>query len=159
LTSTDFLEIASADPFYANPQFNPNTVNSARYELPNGHDLIMNYIPATPGQQPTGYTYTSSYTTTTTEGQTATDMHSTSWSLDMNASVTFEKFYSASLAVGKSATYTTTNKNSSSITNGTSQGANFTIYGPAATDNYTGPTAIQVWKDNVYGTFMFFPEN
>jgi hypothetical protein len=159
LTSTDFLEIASADPFYANPQFNPNTANSARYELPNGQNLIMNYIPAAPGQQPTGYTYASSYSTTTTQGQTATDMHSTSWSVDVNASVNFLTIYSASLSVGKSATYTSTNKNSSSITSGTSQGANFTIYGPAATDNYTGPTAIQVWKDNIYGTFMFFPEN
>lgn len=159
LTSTDLLEIASADPFYANPQFNPNTANSARYELPNGQDLIMNYIPAAPGQQPTGYTYTSSYSTTTTQGQTATDTHSTSWSVDVNASANFLTYYSASLSVGKSATYTSTNKNSSSITSGTSQGANFTIYGPAATDNYTGPTAIQVWKDNVYGTFMFFPEN
>jgi hypothetical protein len=159
LTSADLLEIANADPFYANPQFNPNTANSARYERPNGQNLIMNYIPAAAGQQPTGYTYTSMYSSTTTLGQTATDMHSTSWSVDLNVSANFLTIYTASLAVGKTATYTTTNKNSSTITKGTSQGANFTIYGPAATDNYTGPTAMQVWKDNIYGTFMFFPEN
>jgi hypothetical protein len=159
LTSADFLAIASADPFYANPEFNPNTANSARYELPNGQDLIMDYIPAAPGEQPTGYTYTSSYSTTTTKGQTATDTHSTTWSMDLNTTGSFPMFYSMGLAVNESSTYTSTNKNSSSITSGTSQGANFTIYGPAATDNYTGPTAMQVWKDNVYGTFMFFPEN
>jgi hypothetical protein len=76
-------------PFYANPQFNPNTANSARYELPNGQDLILNYIPAASGQQPTGYTYTSAYMTTTSLGQTATDTHSTSWSVDVNASANF----------------------------------------------------------------------
>ena len=58
-----------------------------------------------------------------------------------------------------SQTYTTTNKNSSTVTSGTMQAANFSITGPASTDNYTGPTAMQVWKDNVYGTVMFFPEN
>jgi len=55
LTSTDLLAIANADPFYTNPNFNPNTDSSGRYDLPNGQDLIMNYIPAAPGQQPTGH--------------------------------------------------------------------------------------------------------
>lgn len=157
LTSTDMLEIAQADPFFSNPQFNPNTANSARYELPNGRNLIMNYIPAAPGAQPSTYTYTASYTTTSTQGQSATDTHSRSWSLD--ASATVDYYVKITAAMNYSATYTTTNKNSSTITSGTSQGASFSITGPASTDNYTGPTAIQVWKDNVYGTFMFFPEN
>jgi len=157
LTSTDLLAIAYADLFYANPQFNPNTDTSGRYERPNGQNIIMNYIPAASGQQPTGYTYTSTYSTTTALGQTATDTHSTTYSVDVNASGSFLGKYS--VAVNNSATYTSTNKSSSTITNGTNQGANFTIYGPVATDNYVGPTAIQVWKDNIYGTFMFFPEN
>jgi hypothetical protein len=157
LTSADMLEIAQADPFFSNPQFNPNTANSARYELPNGQNLIMNYIPAAPGAQPTTYTYTSSYSTTTTQGQSATDTHSRSWSLD--ASATYDYYVKITAAMNYSATYTTTNKNSSTITSATTQGASFSITGPATTDNYTGPTAMQVWKDNVYGTFMFFPEN
>ena len=53
--------------------------------------------------------------------------------------------------------WSTTNQWSQKVTNGTSQAASFTIYPPLASDNYTGPTAIQVWKDNVYGTFMFYP--
>ena len=157
LTSADMLEIAQADPFFSNPQFNPNTANSARYELPNGQNLIMNYIPAAPGAQPTTYPYTSSYSTTTTQGQSATDTHSRSWSLDASASVDY--YVKITAAMNYSQTYTTTNKSSSTVTSGTTQGANFSITGPASTDNYTGPTAIQVWKDNVYGTFMFFPEN
>jgi len=55
LTSADLLAIAHADPFYVNPSFNPNTDSSGRYDLPNGQDLIMNYIPTAPGQQPTGH--------------------------------------------------------------------------------------------------------
>jgi hypothetical protein len=55
--------------------------------------------------------------------------------------------------------FTTSNQSSTTITSNSTQSANFTIFPPVAADNYTGPTAIQVWKDNVYGTFMFFPEN
>jgi hypothetical protein len=38
------------------------------------------------------------------------------------------------------------------------QTANFSIVSPLPSDGYTGPTAIAVYKDNVYGTFMFYGE-
>jgi hypothetical protein len=56
-----------------------------------------------------------------------------------------------------STTFTYTNTWSSTVTSGTSQAANFTIYRPLSTDGYTGPINMQIWKDNVYGTFMFYP--
>lgn len=33
-----------------------------------------------------------------------------------------------------------------------------TIVDPVSSDNYTGPQQVQVWKDNLYGTFMFYPK-
>lgn len=57
-----------------------------------------------------------------------------------------------------STTFTTSNSASSTQSSSGTQSANFTIFPPVAADSYTGPTAIQVWKDNVYGTFMFYPE-
>lgn len=163
LTSTDYLQIAAADPFYGNPSFNPNTDTSHRFEFPESGnpaeptDLIFNYIPAPPGGQPTSQTYTSSYSSTTTSGQTSKDTHSTAYSVDSTGNVNF--FATLMVDLLTTATFTTSNQWSSTITSGATQSANFTIVPPLSTDNYTGPTAIQVWKDNVYGTFMFYPEN
>ena len=80
--------------------------------------------------------------------------------LDLNfgASINLVVFKAKfALDVKTSDTYTSTNKWSSSINGGAGQTASLSITGPAAADNYTGPTTIQVWKDNVYGTFMFYP--
>ncbi|MGA7155276.1 MAG: Ig-like domain-containing protein [Acidobacteriaceae bacterium] len=33
-----------------------------------------------------------------------------------------------------------------------------TIANPLSSDNYSGPQEVQVWKDNLYGTFMFYPK-
>jgi hypothetical protein len=157
LTSADFLAIAASDPFYVTPGFNPNTDTSGRYELPNGSDLILNYVPVPAGGQATAQTYTSSYTTTSAAGKSAQTTYSVGYSFEGNASASFVVGVGGKFSV--SSTYAYTNGYSSNITSGTSQGANFTIVPPLASDDYVGPTAIQVWKDNVYGTFMFFPEN
>jgi hypothetical protein len=156
LTSADLLAIAATDPFYGNPSFDPNTDTSHRYELPNGNDLIINYVPVPAGGQGTGQLYTSSYSTTSAAGQTATQEFTTSYAVAGDASGDFILTLGGVVTI--SGTYTYTNQSSSTLTSGSTQTANFTIYPPLASDNYTGPTAIQVWKDNIYGTFMFYPE-
>ena len=163
VTAADYQDILRADPFVANPSFNPNTDTSGRYELPEAGtpatptDLIFNYVPVPAGGQATGQTYTSSYTATSVAGQTAKDTHSVTYSFDTKASVTF--ILAVSTDSSEDDMYSYSNQTSHTITSGTSQSANFTIFPPLSTDDYTGPTAIQVWKDNVYGTFMFYPEN
>jgi hypothetical protein len=163
LTSVDLLAIAKADPFYLNPSFNPNTDTTHRYELPETGspatptDLIFNYIPVPPGGQPTGQTYASNYSSTSGSGQTAKDTHTVSYSIDATAGASF--FATLSTDFSTTTTYSSSNQWSKTATNGTTQTMNFTIYPPLSSDNYTGPTAIQVWKDNVYGTFLFYPEN
>jgi hypothetical protein len=162
LTSTELLAIARADPFANNPSFNPNTDTTHRYELPQSGsppvptDLIFNYVPVPSGGQATGQTYTSLYSSTSMTGQSAKDTNTVSYSIDGAASASF--IVAASAKVTSSSTYSYVNQWSSTVTAGTTQSANFTIYPPLSTDNYTGRTAIQVWKDNVYGTFMFYPE-
>jgi hypothetical protein len=162
LQTADFQLILQADPFVANPSFNPNTDTSHRFELPEladgtAVDLIFNYVPAPAGGQPTSQTFTSSYTGTSVEGQTAKDKYTVGYSLDGNVQGAF--FLSLKTMMAVSTSYTYTNQWSNTVTSGTTQSANFTIVPPLSTDDYTGPTAMQVWKDNVYGTFMFFPEN
>jgi len=58
-----------------------------------------------------------------------------------------------------SSSTTQVNKWSRTLNIGTGTTAALSITGPAFSDNYTGPTQMQVWRDNIYGTFMFFPVN
>jgi hypothetical protein len=53
-------------------------------------------------------------------------------------------------------TWTTSTRSSTTNTLSPGQKAAFSITGPAASDNYTGPTAIQIWRDNIYGSYMFY---
>jgi hypothetical protein len=163
LTTTDFLAIANADPFVTNPSFDPNSDTSGRYELPiSGSpprpvDLIINYIPEGAGGQSTGQTYASSYSATSMSGQSAKTTTSVGYSIDGSAAAAFVVGISAKIQVA--GTYVATNQWSNTVSSGTTQSANFTIYPPLSTDNYTGLTGMQIWKDNIYGTFMFFPVN
>jgi hypothetical protein len=51
-----------------------------------------------------------------------------------------------------------TNKWTSSKNNSVLQTEDHSIKNPLSTDNYTGPEQMQVWTDNLYGTFMFYPK-
>lgn len=162
LTAADYTNILAADPLAVNPSFDPNLDTSGRYErprsaaFPNGDTTPVNYIPAPPGAAALCFPYSFATTNTSAIGQGAKDSHSVGFSVDAKYSLGSSVGLSSDLKV--STTLTTTNSWSQTVTNGTSQSAAFQICGPLATDNYTGYTAMQVWKDNVYGTFMFFPE-
>jgi hypothetical protein len=51
-----------------------------------------------------------------------------------------------------------TNKWTSSKNNSVLQTEDLSIKNPLSTDSYTGPEQMQVWTDNLYGTFMFYPK-
>src|ERR1700722_10383028 len=116
LTTVDLLAIAETDPFYANPSYNPNTDSLHRFDLPNGQDLIINYVPEPAGGQPTGETYTSQYSTTSQAGQTATQTFTTSYAIEGTVNAAFVLALGGSVTV--SAQYMTTNEYSSTISSG-----------------------------------------
>ena len=149
LTPSDYATILAADPFVANPSFNPSTDATHRFDA---IGQTINYTPAGTGGQPLVTQYNSSYQTTSTSGKTATNSYSVSVSL-------FGSMPWGDFVKGKfnaSSTWKWTDMWGSSLTNSNTQSANFSITSPLPTDGYTGPTAITVWKDNVYGSFMFF---
>jgi hypothetical protein len=161
LTTANFQDILLAHPFAFNPGYNPNTDPSRRYELPlSGNpplpaNVLINYTPVPAGGQPTGQTYSANYSSTSTAGKGAKHTNDTTFTVEASESFIFAAKLTAKMtSITK---WSTTNQWSQTVTNGTSQAAGFTIFPPLASDNYTGPTAIQVWKDNVYGTFMFYP--
>jgi hypothetical protein len=150
LTPADYQSILAADPFATNPNYNPATDN--RFD-----SLVqtINYTPADSGGGPITTAYNGSYSTTSTAGQSATDMHSVQVAVSSSiplGSTTVE----ADLKAQTTWTWTNTWSTLQTSTNG--QTANFSIVSPLPTDGYPGPTAIAVYKDNVYGTFMFYGE-
>jgi hypothetical protein len=62
----------------------------------------------------------------------------------------------ASLSLKGSLTWS--NKRTSTKNNSTLQTQALSIKNPLASDNYTGPEQMQVWFDNLYGTYMFYPK-
>jgi hypothetical protein len=149
LTPQDYSTMLAADPFVANPSFNPSTDTTHRFDA---IGQTINYTPAGTGGQPIATAYTSSYQTTSTNGKTATNTYSVSVAFD--GSVSWEVWLKTELKA--MTTWTWTDMWGSSLTTTNIQSANFSITSPLPTDGYTGPTAITVWKDNVYGSFMFF---
>jgi Bacterial Ig-like domain (group 3)/Galactose oxidase, central domain len=63
---------------------------------------------------------------------------------------------SASLKVSGSLQWTNTWTNKKN--NSTLQTQTLTIKNPLTSDHYTGPEQMQVWMDNLYGTYMFYPK-
>lgn len=150
LTSADYASILAADPFESNPSFNPNTDTSARYTLQ--RDQLINYVPASVGDQPVQQTY--SFTTQTSQGNTNSSKDTRTVSASVKAG--FKIFGLGTDATGQYQ-YTSTSQWSSTNTDTANQTVNISITPPASTDNYRGPTAIQAWVDNVYGAYMFYP--
>jgi len=87
-----------------------------------------------------------------TAGQGATDAYTVTYSTTGGAN--FFGIVGADFSTKSS--YDSTNEWSKTINNGKTQSASVTIYGPLEKDGYSGPTAFTEWKDNVYGTFMFY---
>lgn len=150
LTSTDFLAIAENDPFYVNSAFNPNTDTTGRFQAP----ADTTSFPFVPGSAT--HTYSSASTSTSATGQTAKTTNTVSFTVSGHASAAFFASVGENFSVSDKITYT--NQSSSTVTTGTSQTISYSVVAPAA-GTYSGATEIQVWKDNIYGTFMFFPEN
>ena len=146
LTAADYATILDADPFEANASFDPNTDSTGRFTLQSGESF--QYLPPPPGGQPTTQTYSLTSQSTSSVGQGAKYSYSVGISSE-------GKFFNL-ISLKTADTYTATDSWSSTVTNTTGQVASLSITGPSAADNYTGPINIQVWRDNVYGSFMFY---
>lgn len=152
LNSNDYQDILKADPFVANPAFDPRSDTSGRYT---DAGVSMDYSPTDGIGQPTSMTYNVSSSSLTSTVTTKGDSHSTEFSLDESLSASVFGF-AASEDFKQSYTYSVTSTTSHTSNNGSNQNASVTIYRPLLSDGYAGPTLIKVYRDNVYGTFMFY---
>jgi hypothetical protein len=162
LTNADLLQIAQADPFVANPSYtltlqtqSDGSVCSTDQRFCSADNQDIPYEPPAPGGQPSTNKGSLQYSKTTTEGTGSTYTEQVGFSLDIKATVGFIAQLNTELKAMSNLTWT--QKFSSTNTQKTGQTASWSVTGPAASANYTGPTLFDVFTDNVYGTFMFYP--
>lgn len=157
LDAADLAEILKADPF-ADPSYVVNvpagSTCTADHRFCRTNNQNMQYLPAPPGGQPIEQTYTVNYEVVATEGLAAS--HSTKTGISDEFGVQ-AKFAAVKLEAkfASEQTITVENKVSNEATQQTQQSASVTIVGPESSDNYTGPIQLDVFRDNLYGTFMF----
>lgn len=162
LQPSDYIEILKADPFTdplytiefapANPPLVSSCTLDGRYCL--AANNTFPYEPPPQGGQP--------ITTTFTETRTAVSSEAAVSSVSLQSMVTTQPFsfndtelsdFLTSLKITD--TFTVTNQINLANNQQQSQTSAFSIKGPTVADNYTGPVEINVFQDNVYGTFMF----
>jgi hypothetical protein len=139
--------------FATNPAYNPATDAAHRFDLVN--NATIPYVPASPGLQPITTQGSIATQTTTTQGQSAQNGYTVGFTLDFSSKINFIAELASDIKISNS--YTTTTAWSSSINSQTGKTAMYSITGPAASDHYTGPVSLDVWRDNIYGSFMFHP--
>jgi hypothetical protein len=151
LTSADYSTILAADPLVSSA-YNPATDSNHRFDEESALGTVV-YEPPPPGGSPVTTGYTLSTQATTSQGQGASNTYSTGYKIDLKTSASL--FANVSISLESSNTYTTKDAWSSTLNSTTGHTATLSITGPASA--ITGPTEYQVWRDNVYGSFMFYP--
>ncbi|MBI1753550.1 MAG: hypothetical protein HY014_16210 [Acidobacteria bacterium] len=142
LNGVDFAAILGRNPYWNGSS---STVDKTRFDLQ--FNQVLLYEPPAGGGQPSSQNLSLGGQTTSTLGQTATDSYSVS--LQTGGSVFgLIKYVSTN-------TWDFSYKWSREISNSSGYSSTASITGPNT--GYTGPVRFQVYKDNIFGTFMFFP--
>jgi hypothetical protein len=175
ITKADFPAILGADPFAGNPGYlvnleegtSPLTTTDGRYTQAGVNGVAPQTIPykQAPPDSTTGENemYQNTYTQTSTLGEGGSYMYQMGYGLE-------EKFGDSFFGLGvvydfkQNWNFTWMNTWQNTITNTTTQVETLSITGPpcpalsAPCDpEYTEPHEFAVYEDNLYGTFMFWP--
>jgi hypothetical protein len=163
LTQADYAQILAADP-YMNPAYAFNYANGygGTSTSPDGRYTLV----STSGGNPSSFSYGSNlttntlsfmYTNVTTATNTTQSQHTTTFGvqLALNGTAILSAF-KATLA--NSNTQTWTHTTSTAVANSTVITNALTLAPPCTQPGcYSSYPIIEVFQDNLYGTFMFFP--
>jgi hypothetical protein len=165
-SGTDFATILQADPFgqcTPMPANCPMQPDSTRFTLSDNQNIV--YEQAPPGGQPITQTYQLQYSNTSMQGQGTMTMLSQAFGLevklsggifgsgistDFKASNTFTWMTSVNTSTTNAAT-------STALASVTGPTCAVSIGGNTCSPQYIGPVEFEIYQDNQYGTFMFFP--
>jgi hypothetical protein len=165
---TDFANIVRADPFWQCNQVPancPTTVDSTRFTLSDNQNIVYEQPP--PGGQPITQTYQLQYSNESKTDQGKGTTFTQGFGLEAKLEGGFLG-NGGGIDFKISNTLTSTTSIDTAITNTTGSMAQASITGPTCTvinggnscnPQYTGPVEFEMYQDNQYGTFMFFPVN
>lgn len=154
--NTDFCNILAADPFtspnytFMRPPIGSDTTTDGLFTdcHTSGCNVAIQYSPNITN------TYMQGYSTTITQDQMAKYKYEVTYSVE-------DKFKGTGWLAGFTVdltdknVFTWSHEFDQSTNSSRGQQSSFTIVGPAA--GYTGPCQFDVFQDNRYGTFMFWP--
>ncbi len=145
LNTADFNEILSRNPF-AN---GGTTIDPARFDLLQGS--VFDYRPANPGGQPVTQRYSVRFQQASTTTQSFTSTVKVERTATTTALAEFDNKLKTTHKEQRTAEFTATVTLDQSTA--TTQATSLSLTGP--TTGYQGPTAVQVYQDNLFGTLMF----
>jgi hypothetical protein len=169
LDDTDFAMIAAQDPF-SDPNYRVTvpstpagniTSSDGRYTLTGNQ--IVDYEQPGPGGQPFNQVLTESTTSTQTAGQGVKKTYKTSYSKQQKFTGslfddTFSKEVTDSSSLSTTNQWSVTNDSQTGTTaTGSVTGPPCVASGTGCSPVYIGPTEFEVFKDNIYGTYLFYP--
>ena len=186
ITTADFLTILGRDPFATNLSgvgratapttaptgsqyvlFDPNvaTFDSVSGRCGNRYDFSPGFNMTFPftqlgdsNQQAITQTYQLATTTAQISSTTTADTYKVALSSNLSSQVSATAKNTLLRSLKRSDYLQWTNTWTNKKNNSTLQTQTLTIKSPLTSDNYTGPEQMQVWMDNLYGTYMFYPK-
>jgi hypothetical protein len=153
LTTADYANILAADPFARSSTYNPIADPKHRFQAVTGSTVP--YVPPAPGGQPVTVTGSFETQTATSTSRSAQSLYSVKFTLLFSSNIEWFAEWTSKLQVTTS--YTVTDGWSSTNNSTVGKSASYSITGPQYSDHYTGPVSFQIYRDNVYGSFMFYP--
>lgn len=175
ITSADYPAILAADPFAQNPGYlvtlasgiSPATTTDGRFTQSETNNTAPETIPykqagpdSTSGANEM---FTEQYSNSTTLGQSATSTFSQEFGVEEKTAGTFF-WQSVEFDFKETSTLTWMNSWQNTVTNTSTQTNTLSITGPPCpapvepcNPQYTEPHEFATYQDNLYGTFMFWP--
>jgi hypothetical protein len=153
-SGSDICNILAADPF-SDPNYTitfvPPSLTTAdgRFTACHNNPNCTQTISCVPG---TSTSYSQGYSNTDTNSQSAKYTYSETYSVQSEVKAGFKAVFSANQK--DTNTITTSTKFSQSTNSSQGQTASFTI---RPSSSYIGPQGFDVYQDNVFGTFVFWP--
>lgn len=163
ISTEDIQTILQRDPFANNISFDPNVPVpdpllgnqcSTRYVFDPVFGQTFPFGVLGNANQAFTQAYSLQSSNSTTLGTTTTDAYSVGSSYTLKVGLP----NIVQVNANEANTVTFTNTNGTSKTNSSTVSQSLVIKNPLPSDNYNGPTQMQVWQDKVYGTFMFYPK-
>jgi hypothetical protein len=153
-SGSDICNILAADPFSSStyvPTFNPPSETTTDGRLTAcSNSLCSDTIAISPGSY---NNYSQGTSTTATQSEGAKFTYSQTYSVeDQFKGTGFLSGFSAALKNSTTLTWVNQFNQSTNVSHG--QTAAFTIQGPSC---WAGPANYDVYQDNLYGTFVFWP--